>query len=265
MIHDLKPYSAYKDSGVPWLGDVPEHWEVRKLGQVSKVFNGATPSRMQPAYWIGGTIPWLSSGKVNDFIVKSPSELVTDRAFRDCSISLVPKGSVIMGLIGQGKTRGMSALLAIDACINQNLAAIVPRSGLDGRYLHYLLTAYYKPIREIGRGGNQEALNCDIVARLRLPLPPLDEQVTLANHIETAVASLVRIRERIEQEVHLLREYRTRLIADVVTGKLDVREVAARLPAEGEAPEWLDEAAGADGGDEDSADEADGSFEPDEG
>jgi len=79
-----------KPSGVEWLGDVPEHWEVRRLGRMAKVFNGTTPSRMEPAYWLGGTVPWLSSGKVNDYVVEAASELVTERALQECSISIVP-------------------------------------------------------------------------------------------------------------------------------------------------------------------------------
>ena len=71
----LDPSVPLKPSGIPWLGDIPEHWEVRRLGRLAKVFNGTTPSRAQPAYWSNGTIPWLASGKVNDRMVSTPSEL----------------------------------------------------------------------------------------------------------------------------------------------------------------------------------------------
>lgn len=233
----LDPNARLKASGMDWLGQVPEHWTVRKLGQIAVVFNGTTPSRIKPAYWQGGTIPWLASGKVNDYLVETPSEFVTERAAQECSISLVPKGSVILGLVGQGRTRGMSALLGIDACINQNLAAIVPRRGIDGRYLHHLLTALYKVIREIGRGGNQEALNCDLVARLRLPFPPLSEQVALCEHLNSSLANIMYANRHAEGEIKLLNQYRVRLIADVVTGKLDAREAARRLPEEDEQAE----------------------------
>src|SRR5205085_5998412 len=127
-------------------------------------------SRSQPAYWEGGTAPWLASGKVNDYIVTAANQFVTERALRECSLLLALAGAVILGLVGQGKTRGLSALLDIDAYINQNLAAIVPRSGLTGRYLHHFLTAFYQPLRELGRGGNQEALNCEIVGRFQIAI-----------------------------------------------------------------------------------------------
>ncbi|MBA3341496.1 MAG: restriction endonuclease subunit S [Gemmatimonadaceae bacterium] len=230
----LNPNVRLKPSGVEWLGDVPEHWEVERLGRIAMVFNGTTPSRMEPAYWLGGTIPWLSSGKVNDYVVETPSELVTERALRECSMSIVPKGAVIIGLVGQGKTRAKAAILGINTCINQNLAAIISLNGLTGTYLHHFLTGFYKTLREFGRGGNQEALNCEIVVNWRVSVPPGDEQRIICNYLGGALAGLRKAEQRMGQEISLLREYRTRLIADVVTGKLDVREAAARLLDEAE-------------------------------
>ena len=225
-----QPYPAYKPSGVSWLGDVPAHWEVRKLGQIARVFNGATPNRVQSAYWKNGTVPWLNSSKVNERVVVKPSELVTQQAVQECSISLVPSGSVILGLVGQGRTRGMSALLGIETTISQNLAAIVPTTVANGKFLHHLLTALYRYIRELGRGGNQEALNCDLVSRLRLPFPPLADQIEMVRCLAGAISRLTASIEKVSQEAELLREYRTRLISDVVCGKVDVSDAVAGLP-----------------------------------
>ncbi len=233
----LDPNVRLKPSGVEWLDDVPKHWELRKLGSMGRVFNGTTPSRNQSRYWNNGTIPWLSSGKVNDGVVESASEFITEVAFRETSVDLVPRGSVILGLVGQGKTRGMCALLNIDACINQNLAAIVPGKPVEGRYLRYMLTGFYRTVREAGRGGNQAALNCEIVSLLRLPLPPLGEQRAITGHLDRELAVTDEAQVKARREIALLNEYRTRLVADVVTGKLDVREVAVSLPAEDEQGE----------------------------
>ena len=229
-VRTSQPYPAYKPSGVEWLGEVPAHWTIRKLGRIATVFNGATPSRAQPAYWVDGTVPWLNSSKVNEEVVVEPSELVTDRALRECSISLVRSGAVVLGLVGQGRTRGMSALLGIDAAISQNLAAIVPGTVVDGTFLNRLLTALYKHVREMGRGGNQEALNCDLVSRMRLPIPPLHEQVEIVSSIDRTLEKLGDSLEKTIEGMGFVREYRTRLIADIVTGKLDVREAVAGLP-----------------------------------
>ena len=223
------PYCNYKDSSLEWLPTLPSHWGIRKLGQLSSVFNGATPSRAQSAYWDDGTVPWLNSSKVNDGLVVQPSELVSRKALEECAISLVPRGSVILGLIGQGRTRGMSALLGIDAAINQNLAAIVPSAGINGRYLYRLLTAIYEYVRQIGRGGNQQALNCEIVSGLRVPVPQISEQPAIVEFLEKNVSLVDREIVSIWRQVETMREYRKRLVADVVTGKFDVRGSAGEL------------------------------------
>jgi type I restriction enzyme S subunit len=238
----LDPNVRLKPSGVEWLGEVPAHWEIVRLGRLTKVFNGTTPSRMEPHYWENGTVPWLSSGKVNDYVVKVSSELVTELALRECSISIVPKGSVIIGLVGQGKTRAKSAILGIDACINQNLAAITPTRWLSSKYLLHFLTAFYWTLREFGRGGNQEALNCEIVANWPISIPPENEQRRIVHLVDESTCRVVSAIDQAQREIDLLREYRTRLIADVVTGKLDVREAALRLPEEVEEPKSPDAA-----------------------
>ena len=223
-------YPAYKPSSVAYVSTIPKQWQVRKLGSVATVFNGSTPSRSQAAYWTGGEIPWLNSGKVNDEFVVEPSDHVTRRALEECSIFLVPSGAVIVGLVGQGRTRGMAALLQISTTINQNLAAIVPTHSLEGAFLHRFLNAHYEHIREMGRGGNQEALNCDVVARFRVTVPPLSEQRAIACYLEDALSTFASALSRARKQIALCLEIRTRLIADVVTGKLDAQEVVAALP-----------------------------------
>ena len=126
----------------------------------------------------------------------------------------------------------MCALLAIDACINQNLAAIVTKPTVLNQFLYYTLVTCYNDVREFGRGGNQAALNCEIVGRLPVHVPPIEEQQAICRLIQEETRSLSTAISRLEREIELLREYRTRLVADVVTGKLDVREAAARLPDE---------------------------------
>ena len=224
-----RPYPAYKGSGVEWLDEVPSHWAIRRLGTVARVFNGSTPSRSQPAYWVGGTVAWLNSSKVNDRVVLKPSEYVTRRALEECSIAVVPSGAVIVGLVGQGRTRGLAALLGIDTTISQNLAAVVPTGPLDGPYLQYLLSAQYGHLRELGRGGNQEALNCDLVGRLRVHIPSAVEQTAIVEHLDRCLTTIRAARTHISRQIALVKDYRARLIDDVVTGKLDVREAATGL------------------------------------
>lgn len=155
-----------------------------RLGEVAEVRNGTTPSRSRADYWEDGTVGWLASGKVNDYRVTTWSELVTERAVKECNLRILPSGSIIVGMIGQGRTRGMAARLEIRAAINQNLAGIIPDSRLHGSYLHHYLVHSYQELRSGGRGSNQDAMNTRIVSEFMVSVPNLEEQERVARALD---------------------------------------------------------------------------------
>ena len=227
VTHGLNLDVPMKDSGIAWLGEVPAHWVVAKLGLFAAIENGTTPSRAVDEYWEGGDIPWLASGEVNQLQITEASELITKSALENCSLRLLPVGTVVVGMIGQGKTRGMAAVLRITATINQNLAAIRPSEHIDSSYLLYVLQAMYEWLREAGRGGNQAAMNCEMLSALRVPLPSIEEQQDIALFIEAETAKLESLRMEAERAISLLKERRSALITATVTGQIDVRDVMA--------------------------------------
>ncbi len=222
----LNPAAPMKPSGIDWMGDVPEHWPITRLSYFATIENGSTPSRNNLDYWDGGTVPWIASGEVNQYKVQKPSELITERALADCPLRLLPTGTVIVGMIGQGKTRGLAAILAIEGAINQNLAAIVPGNRLDSVYLRFVFQSAYIYLREFGRGGQQAALNCEILGAMRIPVPPIGEQIVICGCIDKKLDTLDVLRVEAERAIKLLQERRTALISAAVTGKIDVRKVA---------------------------------------
>ena len=137
-------------------------------------------------------------------------------------------------------------------------AASRRRQYAPGNRSHSFLTAFYKPLREFGRGGNQEALNCEIVANWAVALPPVNEQWVICDFLKSETDRLREAQAAIGRQIENLREYRRCLIADVVTGKLDVREAGARLPAESSDDEPFDgnEASTEDAEAEDRGDDA---------
>jgi Restriction endonuclease S subunits len=231
----LDPNVKLKPSGVEWLGDVPEHWEVLRVSHFAKVGNGSTPSRSNTAYWNNGTYPWLNSSHVNRGFIDSSNQFVTDTALKECHLPHVPAGSVLVAITGQGKTRGTAAVLEIEATINQHIAFITPKSNiiLSG-FLQLVLVGAYQNLRAISddSGSTKGALTCEDLKRFKLAIPPQKEQKNIVAHIKGATRRLTNTIDSTYQEISLLREYRTRLIADVVTGKLDMREAAANLPNE---------------------------------
>lgn len=229
-------YPAYRDSGVPWAIKIPEHWRTAHLRYVACVSNGSTPSRDRIDYWNNGTVPWLASGQVNDYVVRKAREFITPTAVLDTGLRLFAPGSVILGMVGQGKTRGMSAYLDIEATINQNLAGITPRSELNGRYLHYMLSASYEFNRNYGRGGNQAALNCTIVGGFKVLLPSLGEQEKIVAYLRAQDARIARFIKTKRELIGLLTEQKLRIVDHAVTRGLDA---SVKLKPSG--VEWLGE------------------------
>src|SRR5690606_33054768 len=89
-----------RSSGLPWLGDVPAHWQIWKLGHLARVGNGSTPNRDNPKYWLGGSIPWLNSAVANQPEVTSSEQFITDLAFRECHLPLLRPGTVLVAITG---------------------------------------------------------------------------------------------------------------------------------------------------------------------
>ncbi len=183
--------------------------------EVAEICNGTTPSRVEGRYWRNGKIPWLATGKVHDRTIKKAIEFVTEAALRECSIKLLPPGTILIGMIGQGRTRGMTAYLDLEACINQNFGAFVPKENLFGKWLFHYFTYHYSRIREIGGGTNQGALNCYILKRIRIPLPSIETQKKVAvildqvDSLEQAQTCVLQGREKLKKA----------LMYDLLTGK----------------------------------------------
>jgi len=166
------------------LPELPEGWCWSSLGELFDIRVGATPSRAKPEYWNGG-IPWVSSGEVSFCRIARTRETISEEGLRNSSTQMNPPGSVLLGMIGEGKTRGQAAILTIPACNNQNSAAIwVSPSGLPPEYVYYFLVGEYEVTRTRGSGNNQPALNKSRVQAIPIPLPPLAETHRIVGDIE---------------------------------------------------------------------------------
>ena len=222
----LDPNVPLCDSGIPWLGEIPAHWEIWKIGHLAEVGNGSTPSRNNAAYWSEGTIPWLNSSVVNYPEVTRADQFVTTLATQECHLPQVKRGSVLVAITGQGKTRGRATVLSFDATINQHLAFVYPKqSHLLPWFLKWTLFAAYDFLRSISdaAGGTKGALTCEAVANLRVPVPPVREQAGILENIATSVERLDSLQAVAKNTISLIKERRSALIAAAVTGQIDVR------------------------------------------
>ena len=159
-------------------------WEVKKLGEFCEIGTGSTPSRKIEDNYIGD-ISWVKSTEVCNSYVKETQEHISQKAYDSSNCSIYPKGSVLMAMYGQGKTRGQVAILEIEACTNQAVAAIVPSKEIHTMFLYFQLHLMYNFIRDMANGCNQSNLNLNIVRSINIILPPLPLQQQFASKIES--------------------------------------------------------------------------------
>lgn len=242
----LNPKAPMKDSGVEWLGEVPAHWEITRIGWECIVGNGCTPARDNPSYWNDGGYPWLNSSKVNLERVINADQFVTDKALRECALPIVKPGSVLMAITGEGKTRGMVTISEIEATINQHVAFIQPRSKkLYPVYLHDWLNANYSRIRHDSAdwGSTKAAITCSDVRAYPLPLPRIEEQEAICHFIESKSSLANDLISSSESSISLLQERRSALVSAAVTGKIDVRDWRSEAELADSMPMTAEEAA----------------------
>jgi type I restriction enzyme S subunit len=202
------------------LAELPVGWCWTTIGEAFDVVVGATPSRAEPKYW-GGEIPWVSSGEVAFCRIRATRETITQAGLAGSSTKLNPPGTVLMGMIGEGRTRGQAAILDVAACNNQNAAAIrVSEAGLSPEFTYYYLAATYERNRGRGSGNNQPALNKARVQAIPLPMPPAAEQKRIAEALEGYLADMERTDRGLSAELRRLARLRQSILKWAFEGKL---------------------------------------------
>lgn len=235
----LDPDAPMKDSGVAWLGEIPAHWKIIRVGYFSKVGNGSTPNRTQQSYWEDGEIPWLTSGKVHEGIVRLADEFVTECALKECHLPMVAADSVLVAITGEGKTRGASALVKFSTTISQHLAYLtITDKSINSRFLYAFFNSQYEQLRResSGSGSTRAALTCEYLKSVSVPIPPISEQEQIACLLDRETVKIDTLTAKVQEHIDHLKEYRTALVFAAVTGKIDVREEAPWAPKSPNAP-----------------------------
>lgn len=221
----LDANTTWRDSGIAWLGRIPSHFGLKRLGFVSKIGNGSTPNRSVSGYWQGGRMPWLNSSKANDFEVLEADQFVTARAIRECHLPIVPAGSLVVAITGEGKTRGMAAITRIDTAINQHLAYVtVTDPAVDPEFLLFYLTGIYQVLRDesSGQGSTKGAITCGELAKVPVVVPPLEDQRAALANLRIQLRAMDSSRDTTQNQINSLHEWKAVLVADVVSGKIRV-------------------------------------------
>ncbi len=216
----MKRYDKYKESGTPWIGKIPEHWEVKRLGSFAMIKTGTTPPTSNISYY-DGDILWFTPGDFsNDGIALFSSErTLTQKAIAEQHITLFPANSVLMVCIGA--TLGRIGIASVASYANQQINAIIPGKRILPQYIAYWLLVNRVYVGLLATSATLPILNQERTKSLPNPLPPLSEQEAIVAYLEEKVAQMDSLVAKQEAQIAYLRELKQAIIARAVTRGLD--------------------------------------------
>ena len=225
----LNPNAPMKDSGVEWLGEVPEHWETGKIKHYFRTTSGSTPNSDKPELYYTteedeqGT-PWIRTTDIDDGEVKAAAVFITPKALGDTACKPLPVNTVLVALYGGGGTVGKNGILKIEAAVNQALCGILPSSKALPEYVHryiqFLRPFWMERAVSARKAGN---ISQELVGDTIFPMPPLEEQTAILRSLEVKLEELDELAGQSSASLGLLEERRSALISAAVTGQIDVR------------------------------------------
>ena len=174
-------------------------WEKKKINTLTNIKAGATPSTLNAEYW-NGNIRWMSSGELNKKRIYEVNGRISELGLQRTSTTLVPSGCVLIGLAGQGKTRGTAAINYVELCTNQSIASILPSKNVNSEFLYQNIESRYQELRDISSGdGGRGGLNLSIIGNLYVPICSMAEQQKIAQFLHL-------IDQRIETQNKIIKE-----------------------------------------------------------
>jgi type I restriction enzyme S subunit len=203
------------------IGPLPEGWDLQHLGNISKISSGGTPSRTEPSYW-NGDIPWIRTGEINYSIIDKTEEKITKSGLENSSSRIVPKGTLLMAMYGEGVTRGRVGITGINASINQAVAAIFPSEKMLMPFLYYYLEFSYEKNRLLGHGAHQRNLSATIIKTILVPIPTKKTQQQIVEILAPIDQKLAAEKSHKEALDTLF----SSLLRDLITAKIRVNTIA---------------------------------------
>lgn len=216
----LDPNAPMKDSGIEWLGEIPEHWKVKKLKYVvSNVQTGVTPPSNEEVYYVDGDIDWYAPGDFNEsLILKESNKKITKFAINKGVARLYEAKSVL--LVGIGATIGKVGIIKKPASSNQQINAITFNEDYNPYFGAYYIRSIEDVIKKLSNSATLGIFNQSQTKNILVPVLPKGEQDLIVNYIQESSSRFEQVITNINKQIELLKEYKTTLISEAVTGKL---------------------------------------------
>ncbi len=222
----LDPDTAMKDSGVEWLGEIPAHWEVKRVKWAARMESGHTPDKKVDAYWNDGDVPWVSlsdTGYLKDHDYISDTEYYTNElGLSNSSARLLPPRSVIFS---RDATIGLCAITERPMAVSQHFIAWICHETLLPEYLLRVFDTMQEELVRLTMGATLRTIGMPDVKTLSMPVPAVAEQDRIVAFVRKETVAIDALIAKTRQAIAHLNEYRTALVSAAVTGQIDVRSL----------------------------------------
>ncbi len=227
-------YPKYKDSGVEWLREVPEHWETWKLAHAFPLIgSGTTPKSDNQEFYEGGEIPWVNTGDLNDGDLNDCEKRITTLAIsQHTSLRVYPVGSLLIAMYGA--TIGRLAIILFPATVNQACCVFAASSVISSKFMFYVFVGMRQHILSLATGGGQPNISQDTLRNLRASCPSAPEQTHIAAFLDRETAKIDGLVAEQQRLIDLLKEKRQAVISHAVTKGLN-----PAAPMKPSGIEWL--------------------------
>ena len=217
----LNPDVPMKDSGIDWIGEIPEHWSTTKIKKIARTNSGSTPRNISDGE--NSNIVWIRTTDINDDVVYDSSLHLTSEEYSSASCPMLDEGTCVVAMYGGGGTIGKSGMLGVKATINQALCSMEVGDSFTGEYLFCILRSvrYYWMKYAVGTRKDPN-INQEIVRNMIIPFPPIDEQRAIATYLDTKCSEIDSLIALKQAKIEELKEYKKSVIYEYVTGKKEV-------------------------------------------
>lgn len=239
MVEDLKAYRSslitetvtngldkeveMKDSGVEWIGRIPSTWKSSKIGRIySDIGSGTTPDSNNNLYYKEDGFNWLQTGDLTDGYITETSRHISQLAIDEKHMRFYPVDSIVVAMYGA--TIGKVGFLKIETSTNQACCVLPPSENMDAMYMFYMMQASKEILISNSIGGGQPNISQSIIKEHIIPVPPLRIQKEIASYLQDKIGKIVSILSEQEHQLFDLKSYKSSLITEAVTGKIDLRD-----------------------------------------
>ena len=225
---------AMKGSGIEWIGEIPQDWELRKIKTNFDIISGATPKSGEASYW-DGDIPWITPADytTEGVYVSAGHKSITQDGLNSCATSLIPEGSIIFS---KRAPVGLVAINSNPLCTNQGCLSCVPKDAVDAKYYYYVMSIYGEQFDLFASGTTFKEISADVFANFKLPYPDFETQKQIVSFLDAKCAEIDALIAAKEKTNALLKERRQSIIYEAVTKGLD-----PTVPMKDSGVEWIGE------------------------